>query len=258
MTLRRETPTSRRVGLRAGKGCKDHVTSAEAAWLRHGARRYLCFASSRMNTITNSAPLDPVCIVLFGPHAVGKMTVGAALSERLGYPFVHHRDVHDLVVAVWGAEAGGDERLHRHFRTRICEEAIERGERGFVFSCVWDLDDDEHRAGVEEACGVFRRAGWRVLFVELAAPLEARVPRVRPPLRRLYERDRLDADVVAGKPLRWALGRFNSKGDFPYGQEHVVAPNEDDRPWPAVERVLARLSCDELNIPRARAPDAVA
>lgn len=120
-------------------------------------------------------------IVLLGPPAVGKMTVGQALMKRTGIPLFHnHLSIEPILPFFpWGTKP--HQRLSEGFRTRMFREVAAHGSKGMIFTLVMDFDRDDPYLG--RICRIFKRRGARICVVELQAPLAVRLRRNRTPNR---------------------------------------------------------------------------
>lgn len=123
---------------------------------------------------------EKVLVVIFGPPAVGKMTVGQALSELTGLPLFHNHLTIEPLLRFFPFGHPSFRRLSTEFRTRLFEEVAQAPEHhGLIFTYVWALDDPRDKAYVDRMTGIFVERGARVCFVELVAPLEVRLERNR-------------------------------------------------------------------------------
>lgn len=64
-------------------------------------------------------------IILYGPPAVGKLTVAKALEESTDFKLVHNHLMADLIVPVFGFRTPVSDRLNGIFRTLIYKTAAE-------------------------------------------------------------------------------------------------------------------------------------
>lgn len=72
-------------------------------------------------------------VFLFGPAAVGKLTVGKALAARTGYPLFHNHLIVDAVGAVFPFGSPQFVRLRQEFWLRTFAEAAE-AQRSLIFT----------------------------------------------------------------------------------------------------------------------------
>jgi len=115
-------------------------------------------------------------VILFGPPAVGKMTVGNELSMLTGLKLFHNHMTIDLVLNFfdWGSPQFS---LSSEFRNRIFEEVASSELYGLVFTYVWALDREEDKRYIDKICDIFSAASADIYFVELEADLNTRLQR---------------------------------------------------------------------------------
>ena len=140
-------------------------------------------------------------VFVFGPPAVGKMTVGRALAARTGYKLLHNHMTVEPVLDIFEFGSPPFNRLVSEFRRRILEEALAAGLDGLVFTMVWGLELDEDRALVSSYVDLVQTAGGRVSFVELHADLGERLLRNRTELRLAEKRSKRDLEFSHGNVL---------------------------------------------------------
>ncbi|WP_438350713.1 AAA family ATPase [Paenibacillus sp. FA6] len=122
-------------------------------------------------------------IIIFGPQAVGKMTVGHELEKITDLKLFHNHMTIELVTPFfsYGTEAG--KRLVNLFRQEIFEEVSKSNLDGLIFTYVWALDMKADWDYVDKICNIFESKGGVVYFVELEANLEERLERNKSPHR---------------------------------------------------------------------------
>jgi hypothetical protein len=108
-------------------------------------------------------------VLIVGPPAVGKMTVGHELAARTGLRLFHNHHTIDLVLRFFEFGSPPFTRLVSEFRRRILEEVAASDLPGLIFTYVWAFDQPTDSASVERFAEIFRARGGRVLFVELEA-----------------------------------------------------------------------------------------
>ena len=134
-----------------------------------------------------------VCV--FGPPAVGKMTVGRALCDLTGFKLFHNHMSVEPILEVFDFGTPPFFRLVGEIRRRVVEEAVVAGLPGLVFTYVWALDDEGEARFVAGLVDVVERGGGTVHFVELTAPLDVRRVRNATELRREHKRTHRDAEL---------------------------------------------------------------
>jgi hypothetical protein len=116
-------------------------------------------------------------ILVFGPQAVGKMTVGHELEKTTELKLFHNHMTIELVSPFfnYGTESG--KRLVKLFRKEIFEEVSKSDLDGLIFTYVWAFDQQSDWDYVDEVCNIFESKGGDIYFVELEADLEERLGR---------------------------------------------------------------------------------
>lgn len=116
-------------------------------------------------------------ILLFGPQAVGKMSIGEKISEEIGLPLLHN---HVTLDAIW-PYIGWNQRtfeLSDQLRLDMFEYiSADEEHQGLIFTFVWAFDRKEDWDFVEKIQQIFSDKHQEVYFIELEADLEERLRR---------------------------------------------------------------------------------
>ncbi|WP_419873408.1 shikimate kinase [Candidatus Pristimantibacillus sp. PTI5] len=125
-------------------------------------------------------------ILIFGPQAVGKMTVGHELEKITPLKLFHNHQTIELLEPYFGF---GPEmwRLAGLFRKEIFEQMSKSNSAGFMFTYVWGFDLQADWEFVEHTCSIFESKGHDVCFVELEADIRKRLERNKS-LHRLHHK----------------------------------------------------------------------
>ena len=104
---------------------------------------------------------------LYGPPAVGKLTVARAIADSLPYKILHNHVTIDAVTGVlpWGSDAFW--RVVGRFRRDLVAAAAENID--LIYTFVFAPGDEQHVADIVLP---YEKAGGTVLFVQLLAPLD--------------------------------------------------------------------------------------
>lgn len=116
-------------------------------------------------------------ILLFGPPAVGKMTVGEELVKLTKLKLFHDQISIDLISHLFSSGTASEKRLVHLFREIILEEAANSDLNGLIFTYVWAFNLKEDWDYVTKICHIFQAKGGEIYFVELEASLETRLKR---------------------------------------------------------------------------------
>jgi hypothetical protein len=115
-------------------------------------------------------------LFVFGPPAVGKMTVGRAIADASEFRLFHNHHVIEPLLDVFDYETPEFQTLMNEFRQRVLEEAA-AADIDLVFTLVWALDKPEDARAVRRHLAPFVEAGRQIAVLELAAGLETRLAR---------------------------------------------------------------------------------
>jgi hypothetical protein len=187
-------------------------------------------------------------VFVFGPPAVGKMTVGRALAELTGYRLLHNHATIEPLLEVFEFGTPSFVRLVAELRRRVIEEALAAGLPGLVFTMVWGLDLPEDRALVSSYVDLVEGAGGRVSFVELYAGLGTRLGRNNTELRLAEKRSKRDPEWNDANLLELEREHVMSTGgaatladELLAASEHVRVDNTHLSPAEAASRITAAL-----------------
>lgn len=116
-------------------------------------------------------------IILFGPQAVGKMTVGQALADRTGLKLFHNHMTIDLVGPFFNYGTAEGKRLVQLFRQELFESVAKSDLPGMIFTFVWAFDMQEDWDYVKKVTDLFESHGADIYYVELEAEMKERLAR---------------------------------------------------------------------------------
>ncbi len=112
-------------------------------------------------------------ITIFGPQAVGKMTVGEELEKLTNFPLFHNHTTIDLVLKYLTWDEGLD--LIVKMREDIMERVAKLQKPGFIFTVIWDFDSQADWDCFKKNDEIFKAADR--YYVELYSDLETRKTR---------------------------------------------------------------------------------
>ena len=135
-------------------------------------------------------------VLIFGPPAVGKMTVGKELEKLIGFRLFHNHMAIELSLNFFNYGEDSHSRVVEGIRHTIFREFINGYGSGLIFTFVWHLDDDYGQKYIR----YLEKMGYKVHLVELKADAES-----------LYKRN-TNLDRIKEKP---------SKGDVNASERHL-------------------------------------
>ena len=177
-------------------------------------------------------------IVIFGPQAVGKMTVGQELEKTTELKLFHNHMTIELVSPFfsYGTESG--KRLVKLFRNEIFEEVSKSDLDGLIFTFVWAFDQKADWDYIDEVCNIFESKGGDIYFVELEAELEERLDRNKSPHRLEHKPTKRNIER-SERDLRGSMEKYrlNSKnGEIK--KENYIRINNTNLSPEAVAKIL--------------------
>lgn len=122
-------------------------------------------------------------ILIFGPQAVGKMTVGQELAKITDLKLFHNHMTIELVTPIFDYGTKEGQRLVSLFRREIFEAVAKSDLEGLIFTYVWAFDHPSDWEYINNVCQIFESKGGKVYFVELEANLNERIERNKSPHR---------------------------------------------------------------------------
>lgn len=116
-------------------------------------------------------------IIIFGPLAVGKMTVAQELENVLGYKLLHNHLTMELLRPFFDIKSAGFNRLDRLFKAEILKELLGSDSEGVIFTSAFDFNEQVSVDFMNEMADYYSAAGATVYYVELEANIEERLKR---------------------------------------------------------------------------------
>jgi hypothetical protein len=178
-------------------------------------------------------------IFIFGPSAVGKMTVGKVLAERLDYKLFHNHVSRDFAEQYFELGSESFKALNRLIRFGMFEIAAKSDLRGFIFTFVWAVDMKDDEEYVDRIVKLFTDEGAQVHYVELYADQAVRLERNQHP-DRLAEKPSKRNLELSERVLRYDDDnyRLNTRpGEFP-DRNILRIDNTDRSPEEVAEQIM--------------------
>lgn len=180
-------------------------------------------------------------VVIFGPCAVGKMTVGQCLSEVTGYALIHNHVTIEPLLSYFDFGSPSFDRLNKLFREELIEEIAKNGTCGLIFTYVWALDVESDKQEIDGLINRFTNDIDDVCFVELSATQSAR-------RQRNHMESRLEAKPSkqngewSDKNLKEMDGNYvlNSVQGHPffYPKQHLAIENSTLEPDAVAKKII--------------------
>lgn len=170
-------------------------------------------------------------IIICGPPAAGKMTVGQALQKLTGIPLFHNHLSLELVNQFFDFGTPHFRNLDKKIRFDIFAEVAKSELKGLIFTMVWAFDEKEDEAYIDEIIGVFDKRNPRVCLVELDCEVEERLRRNRHENRLRHKPSKRDVEASDKRLLyhdkkhrmNTLEGELPEKGIFKINNTHLTA-----------------------------------
>jgi len=133
-------------------------------------------------------------ILIFGPQAVGKMTVGHELEKITNLKLFHNHMTIEMVSPFFSYSTLSGKRLVNLFREEIFKEVASSDLEGLIFTYVWYFDEKKDWDFTEKAIKIFRDKGAEIYLVELEADIEERIKRNKTEHRLEYKPTKRDIE----------------------------------------------------------------
>jgi broad-specificity NMP kinase len=126
-------------------------------------------------------------VIIYGPPAVGKLTVAKELSKITGYKVFHNHLTVDLVSAIYEFGSKEYKELLTKYRFELLEKAaMNKKIRGLIFTCVYlfKKDDDE----LKKIEHIIEKHNGKVCFVQLITSMAVLKRRIKDESRKKYNK----------------------------------------------------------------------
>lgn len=118
-------------------------------------------------------------VIICGPPASGKMTVGQELKKITGYKLFHNHMSLELVNQFFDFGTPHFRNLDKKVRFDIFKEIAKSDIEGLIFTMVIAFNEKEDEEYIDEIISVFDKRNPRICLVELVCTLEERLIRNR-------------------------------------------------------------------------------
>ncbi|MEL6648412.1 MAG: AAA family ATPase [Pseudomonadota bacterium] len=184
-------------------------------------------------------------MILFGPHAVGKMTVGQELEKLSDLKLFHNHQPIELVTPFFSYSAPEGRQLVKRIREEMFEAFASSSAPGYILTFVWAFEDPGEHAYMQSVVAPFAARGADIYWIELEAPLDLRLRRNATENRLAHKPSKRDLAFSEANMIRaHEEHRLNSVAGEIQGPHHLRIDNSDlsaevvaDRIWSFVNAV---------------------
>lgn len=116
-------------------------------------------------------------ILIFGPQAVGKMTIGHELEKITNLKLFHNHATIELVSPLFNYGTKVGRKLVNSFREKIFKEVVKSDLEGLIFTYVWYFESKKDWGYVKKIVKIFKDKKAEIYYIELEASEEERIKR---------------------------------------------------------------------------------
>ena len=180
-------------------------------------------------------------VLIFGPAAVGKMTVGQAMVDKLDYKLFHNHRSIELTLNIFDYGEEGFREINEGIRSLVFDTVSKsKTLKGFIFTLVWALDCKDDWEYVQKLKTRFESEGWEFYFVELYATQAVRLQRNKTEFRIQQKASKQDIErserFLLQSDEKWQL---NSDGNLLTEKNYVRIDNSNKTPEEVAELICA-------------------
>jgi len=165
-------------------------------------------------------------VILFGPLAVGKMTVGQELEKITGLKLFHNHMTIELVLPFFDMYSSSFNKLVNSFRMQLFKEVAKSKSTGMIFTYVWELDQKRDGDFVDEIVKIFEKENVGVYYVELEADQKERLKRNKSSHRLKHKPSKMNFKASEHELIETDKNFvLNSKMNILHGEKYIKIDN---------------------------------
>lgn len=141
--------------------------------------------------------MKPNLVIIFGPPAVGKMTVGHELAKLTGCKLMHNHLSLELSLEFFEYGHESQTKINEGIKALVFEEVANSPLPGLIYTMFWAFDVPSDYDYADRISKWFIDKGGTIYYVELETDLETRLKRNTTPFRlskKASKRDKVDSE----------------------------------------------------------------
>ena len=142
----------------------------------------------------------PKFVLIIGPQAVGKMTVGQELAKLTGYKLFYNHMTIEMVRLIFDYDKKSYQKMNQLIRYEIFKEFAKSNEKGIIFTGCFDFGKDfkEEKEEVDKWMSLFKES----YVIELETTLDERLKRNKTANRLEYKPSKRDLEWSENELLK--------------------------------------------------------
>ena len=138
---------------------------------------------------------EKTLVIILGPHAVGKMTVGQELAKITSLRLFHNHMSIELARKIFAPNEKEEFKALIHaIRQKVFELFATRDLPGLIFTYMCAFDQQEELNYLTDLIGLFESNGAKCCVIELCADFNVRLVRNKSENRLLHKESKRDLD----------------------------------------------------------------
>jgi hypothetical protein len=182
-------------------------------------------------------------VVIMGPHAVGKMTVGQELAKITGLKLFHNHMTIELVRNFYSYSTPEGKRLVKLFREEIFKSVAASDLDGMIFTYMCAVELSEEWEYLKSVADIFESKGGEVYYVELEADYNVRLERNKSPNRLEHKASKRDIEnseaFMIQVEKQYRLNTYDGEVSF---KNYIKIDNTDIEPDVAAKIIKERFN----------------
>lgn len=142
----------------------------------------------------------PKFVIIIGPQAVGKMTVGQELAKLIDYKLFYNHMTIEMVRLIFDYDKKAYSKMNQLIRYEVFKEFAKSNEKGIIFTGCFDFGNDfeEEKEETDKWMELFEES----YVVELETSLEERLKRNKTANRLEYKASKRDLEWSENELLK--------------------------------------------------------
>lgn len=184
-------------------------------------------------------------VLILGPHAVGKMTVGQELAKITGFRLFHNHMSIELSRKLFApTETEEFEMLNNIIRQSVFEMFATRDLPGLIFTNLCAFDDPNNIKYLTDTIDLFKRNGVDCYVVELCADFDVRLVRNKSENRLLHKESKRNLEwseaEMRATNQEWRLNSYDGE-ELPF-ENYVKIDNTNITPEEVAKMIVKHFS----------------
>ena len=179
-------------------------------------------------------------IIVSGPQAVGKMTVGEALRDKIGYRLMTNHDSIELSDVIFERKSPSQKEFNKLIRKAALDTAV-KYDVDMIFTFVYAYGEKDDARYISSLKRKFEKSGGKFYFVELITDIETRLQRNVTPHRLERKPTKRDTEWTRNDILKTAEKyRLNSYEDEYICDTHIKIDNTNLSPEEVADIIIKK------------------